>query len=230
MNIKRTLSLKQVKNKSIFILVLSTILFMILMQTQQNLSQASNDKKKIPDNAIRLRILANSNSAADQQVKRDIRDQVNANVKSWVYDLTSASQAKQEIKSHLDDVRSTVREQLKAQGLDQDFTVQLGPAKFPTKMYGGYVYPAGTYQALVITLGSGEGANWWCVLFPPLCFLDFEHGDAVKAKDSQPAQSNSHQSDAGSSKGGAEQAEKPEVKFFIVDIFTAIIHFFKNLF
>ncbi|WKB35588.1 stage II sporulation protein R [Terrilactibacillus sp. S3-3] len=66
--------------------------------------------------------------------------------------------------------------------MQESFTVKLGEADFPTKMYGGYVYPAGKYQALVITLGSGQGANWWCVLFPPLCFLDFEHGDAVKTK------------------------------------------------
>jgi stage II sporulation protein R len=57
--------------------------------------------------------------------------------------------------------------------------VDFGQAEFPTKLYGQYLYPAGEYEAVIITLGEGDGANWWCVLFPPLCFLDFSNGTAV---------------------------------------------------
>ena len=57
--------------------------------------------------------------------------------------------------------------------------VKFGKVQFPTKLYGQFLYPAGEYQAILITLGSGEGANWWCVLYPPLCFLDFSNGVAV---------------------------------------------------
>ena len=62
---------------------------------------------------------------------------------------------------------------------NQSVNVDFGQAEFPTKLYGQYLYPAGDYEAMIITLGEGEGANWWCVLFPPLCFLDFSNGTAV---------------------------------------------------
>ena len=68
---------------------------------------------------------------------------------------------------------------MKEQGLQQTVKVEFGKAEFPTKLYGQFLYPAGEYEAIVITLGEGKGANWWCVLFPPLCFLDFSSGTAV---------------------------------------------------
>ena len=55
--------------------------------------------------------------------------------------------------------------------------------KFPTKVYGNFIYPAGEYEAVLITIGEGEGANWWCVLFPPMCFLDFSSGTAVRKEE-----------------------------------------------
>lgn len=133
----------------------------------------------IPDEAIRLRILANSDKEADQSVKRLIRDEVNADITEWVKDLTSLDEARKVIQSHLGDIEATAREVVKENGLEQSVSVDFGQAEFPTKLYGQYLYPAGEYEAVIITLGEGEGANWWCVLFPPLCFLDFSNGTAV---------------------------------------------------
>lgn len=248
------------KKHTAIIVIISMILFITLMQVQQNLSKASADKGAIPKDAIRLRILANSNSAADQMVKREIRDAVNSDIEGWVHDLKTSKQAKKVIDSHIGEIRQTVREKLQAMHLRESFTVKLGEADFPTKMYGGYIYPAGKYQALVITLGSGQGANWWCVLFPPLCFLDFEHGDAVKTKDNQEqtTKASSGQKQAALQKPkGSDQAktsvqnekdtgtktnkqidsddeqdgEKPvKVRFFFVDIFLSLIHAIEGLF
>jgi len=211
------------KQKIILSTLLSLFILMIFMEVTQNLSKAENHADKIPEDAIRLRILANSNSASDQAVKRKIRDAVNANVEQWVGELRSVDQAKRVIRSHLDDLRAIVAQELKAMGINEPFTVKLGKADFPTKMYGGYVYPAGKYEALVITLGEGKGANWWCVLFPPLCFLDFDNGDAVKP-DAHGEPAKPHHVEA-----SQKQNDDVKVRFFLVDLFEGIVKFFKSL-
>ena len=70
---------------------------------------------------------------------------------------------------------------MKRENVRQSVSVRFDRVSFPTKLYGNMVYPAGEYEAVLITLGKGEGANCWCVLFPPLCFLDFSNGEAVKS-------------------------------------------------
>lgn len=206
-----------------FIFVIA--LFIFIMQVDKSLAAPSNGQK-IPKDAIRLRILANSNSAKDQAVKRAIRDQVNANVETWVKDLKTTDQAKQVITAHLDVLRATVAQKLKEEGMDTPYTVKLGEAKFPTKMYGGYVYPAGVYQALVITLGSGQGANWWCVLFPPLCFLDFAHGDAVKPD----THASAPPAVASPTNPKTSAKNQVQVHFFFLDLFNKLISDITHIF
>ncbi|MGR9542001.1 stage II sporulation protein R [Priestia megaterium] len=135
----------------------------------------------IPDEAIRLRILANSDGEKDQYVKRLIRDRVNEQITEWVKNLTSVTVARKTIKENLPALETIAKEVLKEEGVNESVHVKFGKVEFPTKLYGQFLYPAGEYEAVLITLGKGEGANWWCVLFPPLCFLDFSNGEAVKA-------------------------------------------------
>lgn len=160
----------------LLLLSLGTILSLYTPKTE---TAAAQQVTAIPDEAIRLRILANSDAQADQDVKRKIRDAVNADIAEWVKTLTSIDEAREVIQSHLPDIQARAEETAAAQGLDQSVAVTFGKAQFPTKLYGQYLYPAGEYEAIVITLGEGSGANWWCVLFPPLCFLDFSNGTAV---------------------------------------------------
>lgn len=134
----------------------------------------------IPKEAIRLRILANSNTGYDQGLKRKIRDNVNQEINRWVADLTTLEEGRKVIKSHLGDIEQIVADTLVEEKSNQSYQVEFNEqVSFPTKLYGNFVYPAGDYEAILITLGEGMGANWWCVLFPPLCFLDFSNGDAV---------------------------------------------------
>ncbi|GHH97933.1 stage II sporulation protein R [Neobacillus kokaensis] len=133
----------------------------------------------IPGEAIRLRILANSDFEKDQKIKRKVRDAVNAKVELWVRDLTSMEKAREVIESKLPEIQEIAEKTVLEQGSDQSVKVEFRKVQFPTKLYGQFLYPAGKYQAILITLGKGEGANWWCVLYPPLCFLDFSNGVAV---------------------------------------------------
>ncbi|SIR34993.1 stage II sporulation protein R [Peribacillus simplex] len=160
----------------LLILTIGTIVSIYMPKAEMVGAEAT---KVIPDEAIRLRILANSDAEKDQAVKRLIRDEVNEDITKWVEELTSLDEARDVITSHLPDIQATAEAVIKEQGLEQSVKVDFGQAEFPTKLYGQYLYPAGDYEAVIITLGEGEGANWWCVLFPPLCFLDFSNGTAV---------------------------------------------------
>ena len=137
-----------------------------------------------PKEAVRLRILANSDSDKDQAVKRKVRDEVKAQIDGWVADLTSFEEARKVIQSHIPEIEKTVANTLKKEGSKDSFQVKFSKnVKFPTKVYGNFIYPAGEYEAVLITIGEGEGANWWCVLFPPMCFLDFSSGTAVRKEE-----------------------------------------------
>lgn len=167
------------KYLALFYLLLLTCGTILSLYTPKVESVDAQAAVTIPNEAIRLRILANSDEQNDQAVKRLIRDEVNKDITVWVQDLTSIDEARKVITSHLPEIQATAEEVIKREGLSQSVTVEFGKADFPTKLYGQYLYPAGVYEAIVITLGAGEGANWWCVLFPPLCFLDFSNGTAV---------------------------------------------------
>ncbi|PER35195.1 stage II sporulation protein R [Bacillus cereus] len=138
----------------------------------------------IPKEAVRLRILANSDSDKDQALKRKVRDEVKEQIDGWVADLTSFEEARKVIQNHIPEIEKTVANTLKREGSKETFQVKFGKnVKFPTKVYGNFIYPAGEYEAVLITIGKGEGANWWCVLFPPMCFLDFSSGTAVRKEE-----------------------------------------------
>lgn len=169
--------------------------------------QGGTDYQVIPDEAIRLRILANSDSDADQELKRMVRDEVNEVITEWVAEITDIEEARKLIEARIPEINEIVKEVLKGEGSSDSFKVEYGSdITFPAKLYGDYVYPAGEYEAVLITIGEGKGDNWWCVLFPPLCFLDFSNGTTVAAEE-----------DTEEEPQVAE--EKTEVKFFLFEWF-----------
>jgi stage II sporulation protein R len=173
-------------------------------------SQSSNEPKVIPDEAIRLRILANSNSDKDQEVKRMIRDKMNAQITKWVENLTSIEKSREVISAQIPELEELVEGILEEENINQSVSIEYGEnVKFPTKIYGNYIYPAGEYEAVLVTLGDGKGANWWCVLFPPLCFLDFSNAEAANGED------------PGTDVEG--KREEIEVKFFVVELFEKLL-------
>jgi stage II sporulation protein R len=161
----------------LIILSLGTILNLYIPKTEA----IAKDSVVIPAEAIRLRILANSDYAQDQEIKRKVRDAVNEQITMWVQELTSLEKAKMVLTSKLPEVQAIAEKVVAEQGSTQSVKVEFGKVQFPTKLYGEFLYPAGEYQAILITLGEGTGANWWCVLYPPLCFLDFSNGVAVQS-------------------------------------------------
>ncbi|MRG86214.1 stage II sporulation protein R [Salinibacillus xinjiangensis] len=208
--------------KVIFLFVSAFIIFYNPMIGSGKQEQNS-EYKVIPDESIRLRILAHSNSEKDQELKREIRDRVNAEITTWVNDLNSISSARELIESRLGEIEKIVEQTLAEKNINQTFDLEFGDVQFPTKVYGGKVYPGGIYEALLITIGDGKGDNWWCVLFPPLCFLDFSNGTTVADDEEKDEHLEENQE-------VKENEKKVEVQFFLITWFDSIIGWVKNLF
>ncbi|CQR71318.1 Stage II sporulation protein R (spore_II_R) [Sporomusa ovata DSM 2662] len=121
---------------------------------------------------VRLHILANSDSVQDQQLKLKVRDAVIAYLTPQVKDVSNAQTAKNIIANRQEELILVAKNTLAENGVDYPVAIQIGSFEFPVRSYGSLVLPAGEYQAVRILLGEGAGQNWWCVLFPPLCFID----------------------------------------------------------
>ena len=128
----------------------------------------SNEEIIIPEDAIRFRIIANSNSAIDQKKKTEIKSQIEEKIYDVLTNVNNVKEARKLIKENLDVIEKIVKE------YQIPYQINYGQNYFPTKTYKGIIYPSGDYESLVITLGKGIGKNFWCVLFPPLCLIDDE--------------------------------------------------------
>lgn len=138
---------------------------------------AETTQNDIADSVIRLHIIANSDSEADQSVKLMIRDRIIGEMHERFSDITDPATALQQIAESLDEMEQIAQSTLLENGFSYGAAASLGPAAFPMKTYGNITLPAGTYTALRIELGEGAGQNWWCVMFPPLCFTDSVNGN-----------------------------------------------------
>ncbi|OEF99847.1 stage II sporulation protein R [Vulcanibacillus modesticaldus] len=214
------------------VIYLSFVFFILLMSwdvSKQDMAVAvANRTEIIPDEAIRLRIIANSDSPEDQWIKRKVRDVVVENIDLWVESMGSIDEARLVINDHLPKLEQLVKETVKESGFrySEGIKVELGKFPFPTKLYGQIVYPAGDYEALLITLGKGEGQNWWCVLFPPLCFVDMSTADAVEMGGNVDGKAISVDNVENVDDLSSEEVE---VKFFIFELFMKLLEFLKSI-
>lgn len=176
MNLSSNLSRFSFRKSLFFVLICLSVL---LMSWESQKVDAALLNTAIPDESIRLRILAHSDSPQDQAIKMLVRDRVVEQMNSWASEATTIEDARAVVKENLEQLHLVVGDVLKENGQAYSYKVELSQVEFPTKSYGGLVYPAGQYEALLISLGHAEGRNWWCVLFPPLCFVDTVSGETT---------------------------------------------------
>ncbi len=136
-------------------------------------------ESEIYENVLRLHVLANSDSEEDQALKLKVRDAVLAKSEELFANCQTREDAIEVTKQNLSVLEETARETLRAEGSDHSVRVELGEEVYPTRNYESFCFPAGNYLSLRIILGEGEGQNWWCVLYPPMCL------SAASAKSSQ---------------------------------------------
>lgn len=140
------------------------LIFFVLMAASATLVQA--EQQRLSAKLIRLHVVANSDSAHDQAVKLEVRDAVIAAAKAL---LDGTDNPRAALAGHLDEIAEAAEARLRTLGEAHPVTVRLGKERFPTREYDTFALPAGVYESLRVTIGAGEGHNWWCVVFPSLC-------------------------------------------------------------
>ena len=133
-----------------------------------------NEEIIIPSNAIRFRVIANSNSIEDQNIKKKVRTNLERIIISKMENVDDVNKAEKIINSSILELEQVVEKTLDENNYNLNYDVNFGYNYFPEKKYKGVTYKEGKYKSLVVTLGSGKGDNWWCVLFPPLCLVEAE--------------------------------------------------------
>ena len=140
------------------------------------ISYAQNVSTDIADSVFRLHVIANSDSEEDQNLKYIVRDNLLSYMKEICSDCTNKEQAIRIVQEHSKDFEQIAKNTINEQGYSYDVKINIGNFEFPTKTYGDISIPAGYYDALRVEIGEAKGQNWWCVMFPPLCFVDVTSG------------------------------------------------------
>lgn len=151
--------------KTIFTFFIMIIIYVVI-------GSAISSSNIIPEEAIRIRIIANSNSEYDQKIKLEVKKDIEAQMYQLLKNSKNIDEVRTLINGNLIKIENTVNTTLHNNNYDMPFDINFGYNYFPSKKYKGIIYNEGYYESLVITLGSGLGDNWWCVLFPPLCILE----------------------------------------------------------
>lgn len=152
-------------------IVKKVLIFLFIISIGLVMSTSKDDKIVIPTNAIRYRIIANSNAFKDQEEKMLINTEIEPILGNILKSSETISESRLNIEKNLPLMENIVGK------YNSNYTVDYGMHYFPEKIYRGITYPSGNYESLVITLGDGLGDNWWCVLFPPLCLLEAKEAD-----------------------------------------------------
>lgn len=140
------------------------------------------EQDALADKVVRLHVVANSDSEADQTLKLQVRDAILADAASELAGL-SREEALEQLTQDLPRLGKIAAQTVGEQGYDYPVTVSLKEERFPTKRYDDFALPAGEYMALRVQIGSGEGHNWWCVVFPPLCMGSVEEAAELDDRD-----------------------------------------------
>lgn len=165
---------------------------------------------KYAENVLRLHVIANSNSSEDQALKLKVRDKIGNVVSSLTEGAADARETERIVKENISLITECAQEEIYKEGFEYTVRIETGEYYFPTKYYDGGALPAGDYEAVRVVIGSGNGDNWWCVLFPPLCFS----GGAYMQNEDR----------------ASEQADNVTVRFKIVEIFQQARHGLSDLF
>ena len=163
------------------VIILSFLLF--LYTTICAISYAQNISTDISESVFRLHVLANSDSEEDQNLKYIVRDNLLSYMNTICKNCTNKSEAISAVENHKDKFKQIAVDTIRNQGFSYDVNITIGNFEFPTKTYGDISLPAGYYDALKVEIGEAKGQNWWCVMFPPLCFVDISSG--VVSEDSK---------------------------------------------
>lgn len=157
-----------------FLIILSFLLF--IYTSVCAISYAKNISTNISDSVFRLHVIANSDSTEDQNLKYTVRDNLLVYMNELCKSCTTKEEAIKLVNENKDRFKDIAVNIIKENGYSYNVNINIGNFEFPTKTYGDISLPAGYYDALRVEIGEAKGQNWWCVMFPPLCFVDISSG------------------------------------------------------
>lgn len=204
---------------SSLILVISIMTISISGEVKK-ISTASQDYK---DKLIRFHVIANSDLDEDQQLKLKVRDAIIDYLQPKLLESKSIEESELIIKKEYDELEKISKNIILENGYNYDVKVGIDYSEFPTKQYSNVVLPAGEYKALRIIIGEGKGKNWWCVMFPPLCFVDEEKAIIDKETDYKLRKVLTEEEYDLISQKTKKQSNRVQIKFKIVEIIQDII-------
>ena len=164
---------KKSSSKPKFLIILFLFIFFIFFNAFSYAQSVSTD---ISNCVFRLHVIANSDTSEDQLLKYKVRDKIISYMKTISEDASTKEAVRLEALNHKNELEDLAKQVIHENGYNYDVKVKIGNFSFPTKTYGDISLPAGYYDAIRIEIGSASGQNWWCVMFPPLCFVDVTSG------------------------------------------------------
>ncbi len=156
-----------------FFIVLILFSFFVFISALSYVNAVSSD---ISDSVFRLHVIANSDSKEDQELKYKVRDSLLEYMNKISADCSSKEEVIALAETHKEDFYKIAKQTIEENGYGYPVNIDIGNFEFPTKTYGDISLPAGYYDALKVEIGNASGQNWWCVMFPPLCFVDVSSG------------------------------------------------------
>ena len=179
---------------------------------------ASARQASIAGKILRLHVLANSDSKEDQALKLKVRDSILAYMALYAPDFSDVEEAKAWTAGHTDALRETAEAALRREGSSDSVALELTRCYFPVKTYGDLTFPKGEYEALQVKIGSAAGQNWWCVMYPPLCFTDASCGEFPETSREILEEQLTQEEYLSLRKDGGEEKKRPEIRFKLLDM------------
>lgn len=205
--------------KKLFCIVLA-IFFAALLLSYKNEVKGQQLEKSISNKLIRFHILANTDSLEDQNLKLKVKDEVLKFISPKLKKCKTIEESRKVLKDNNQQIINTAKKIIKQNGYNYDVKAFLVHDNFPIKSYGNITLPAGNYEAYKIIIGKGNGHNWWCVMFPPLCFVDITRGEPAYEENKKNMEKVLSSDELKYVDG--ENTKDIKFKFKIVDIFKNI--------
>ncbi|MBO5070716.1 MAG: stage II sporulation protein R [Roseburia sp.] len=155
--------------KKIWYIIAGTGVFLLFL-TGMQYAKRLQLQQEIAEKILRFHVLANSDTEADQNLKLAVRDAVGSKMGALLSGASSKEECETIINNHINEIVATAMQVVAKEGYNYGVQASLSDVDFPVKTYGSYTFPAGRYEALEVVIGEGAGHNWWCVMYPNMCF------------------------------------------------------------
>lgn len=210
--------MKEMWKKAAFV---AAVLFVCgLMHLYGKATDEQKMQREIAKEVIRLHVVANSDSEEDQNLKLEVKEEIVSLLREQLRQDDTVSMAQRTLRDNLGVIEDTASRYIRDKGYDYEVNAELGTCYFPVKEYGDLVFPAGEYKALKVNIGKSEGKNWWCVMYPTLCFVDSTY-QVVPEESKEKLKENLTEEEYDTLLSGGEEVQ---YGFKLFDILSGILH------